>query len=157
MRLVRIGAAYVLELVAGALSLVALFAVASWLPSAPVYWTVTALSPILFVGAPAVAVFLTILVIVVSAIPAAFLIALTEIFNLRAWVLYAGVFALVAGGMYFSFSFRMIGGLDRIGMLEAGMFALAGCIAGTAYWLVAGQSAGAWNRGLEYGQKNGSA
>jgi hypothetical protein len=153
MRLVRIGAAYVLALVAGALSLVALFAVASWLPSAPVYWTVTAISPILLVGAPAVAVFLTILVIVVSAIPAAFLITLTEIFSLRAWVLYAGVFAVVAGGMYLGFSFRTIGGLDRMGMLEAGMFALSGCMAGTAYWFVAGKSAGGWNRRLESGQE----
>ena len=147
MRLVRIGAAYVLALIAGALSLVALFAVASSLvPSAPVYWTVTAVSPVLFVGAPAVAIFLTILVIVVSAVPAALLIALTEVFSLRGWVLYAGVFAVVAGGVYLSFSFRTIGGLDRIGMLETAMFALAGCIAGTAYWLVAGKSAGAWRR-----------
>ena len=149
MRLVRIGAAYMLSLVAGAVSLVALFAVASLVLSAPAYWTITAVSPILLVGAPMVAVFLAILVIVVTAMPAALLIALTAIFSLRAWVLYAGLFAIVAGGMYLSLSFRAINGLDRTAMLEAGMFVIAGCAAGTAYWLVAGKSAGAWSRRLE--------
>jgi hypothetical protein len=154
MRLVRIGAAYVLALVMGAFSLVALFAVASLVLPGPTYWTVAAVSPVLLVGASPVAIFLAILVIVVTALPAALLIALTELFRLRAWVLYAGIFAAVAGGMYLSFSLQTIGGLDRTGMLEAGMFALAGCMAGTAYWLAAGKSAGSWKRQLEPRQED---
>ncbi len=139
-------------IVAGCLcSLVGLFAafalffgVASLIPSAPAYWSLTAVSPVIFIGAPAVGLFAVALALVLGAVPLALLVVATEIFAWRSSAAYVFPAALLAATSYWQLSPRTIGGLDTVGFIELALFALSGAAAGAVYWLVAGRKAGAW-------------
>ena len=135
---------------AGVLGLFASFAIlfglASLTPFAPGYWTVTAVSPIIFVNAPLLGLFVVLSAIVLSIVPMVLVVVLTEVFKWRSPNVYAIPGAVLGAAIYLMFSPRTIGGLDQIGMFETFLFALSGACAGMIYWAIAGRRAGSWRR-----------
>jgi len=122
----------------------ALFGLASLAPSAPGYWTLAAVSPAIFAGAPVVGLFAIVVALVLSAVPLGLLVVAAEVFSWRSSAIYVIPAALLAAATYWQFSPRTIGGLDETGLIEVTLFALSGTISGAVYWLVAGRKAGAW-------------
>lgn len=143
-RIFAIVAGYLCGLVGLFAAVAVLFGLASLAPSAPAYWSLTAVSPVIFAGAPAVGLFAIVLAIVFSAVPLTLLVVAAEIWSWRSPALYILAGALLAGATYWQFSPRTIGGLDSIGTIEIALCALSGAASGAVYWLVAGRKAGLW-------------
>lgn len=144
-RLLVMTGAYFAGVLAFLLGLAVLFGIASLLPDAPSYWNLTAVSPVIFVAAPVVGIFVVLLTMVVSAVPALLILMLTELFGWRSAYFYVFPAALLSAVAYWTFSFRTIGGLDRTGLIEMVLFAVSGAWAGLIYWAIAGRSAGIRN------------
>jgi hypothetical protein len=143
-RIIAIVGGYLCGLVGLFAAFAVLFGLASLAPSAPVYWSLTGVSPMIFAGAPLVGLFAIILAIVLSAVPLTLLVVAAEIWSWRSPTLYLLAGALLAATNYWQFSPRTIGGLDAIGFIEIALFALSGATSGAVYWLVAGRKAGLW-------------
>ncbi len=143
-RMIKMLAAYIASVLGLLAALAVLFGLGSLMPGAPGYWTLTAVSPAIFIGAPVLGVFVVLLVVVLSAGPALLVLAATEVLGWRSIYVYAIPSALLSVVVYLEFSPRTIDWLDPIGMLEAGTFALSGAAAGCIYWALAGRTAGIW-------------
>jgi hypothetical protein len=143
-RIFVIVAGYMCSLVGLFAAFALFFGLASLVPSAPAYWSLTGVSPVIFAGAPVVGLFAVTLALVLSAAPLMLLVVAAEIFSWRNPAVYAVPGALLAAAIYWQFSPRTIGGLDEIGFAEVALFALSGAAAGAVYWLVAGRKAGVW-------------
>ena len=141
-RLLVMTGAYFAGVLAFLLGLAVLFGIASLLPDAPGYWNLTAVSPVIFVAAPVVGIFVVLLTMVVSAVPALLILMLTELFGWRSAYFYVFPAALLGAVAYWTFSFRTIGGLDQTGLIEMVLFAVSGAWAGLIYWAIAGRRAG---------------
>lgn len=124
-------------------ALALLFGVASLLPDSLGYWVLAAVSPSIFIAAPVAALFVVLLVIVLSAVPALLILAVTEALGWRSPYVYALPAALLSAAVYLELSPRTLGGLDGAGMIEAAVFALSGACSGLIYWAIAGRKAGA--------------
>lgn len=134
--------AYFAGVLAFLLGLAVLFGIASLLPEAPAYWSLTGVSPVIFVAAPVVGIFVVLLTMVISAGPALLILMVTELLGWRSAYFYMIPTALLSAVAYWTFSFRTIGGLDRTGAIEMAMFAVSGAWAGLVYWAIAGRRAG---------------
>ena len=139
-------AAYLCGVIGAFAALALLFGLGSLASFAPGYWTISAVSPAIFAGAPLVGLFFAAGAIMLSAIPMMAIAALAEAFKLRSWLLYVLPAAAMGAAIYLVFSPRTIGGLDRIGFFELAFFALSGAFAGSICWGLAGRKAGAWRR-----------
>ena len=124
------------------LGLAVLFGIASLFPDTPSYWSLTGVSPVIFVAAPVVGIFVVLLTIVASAGPALLILMVTELFGWRSAYCYVMPTALLSAVTYWTFSFRTIGGLDRVGWIEMAMVAGSGAWAGLISWAIAGRRAG---------------
>jgi hypothetical protein len=144
LRLITIIAAYLGGVIGLLVAFAILFGLASLVPSAPGYWTLTGVSPVIFAGAPTVGLFVIATAIVLSAIPVLLIVVLAELFSWRSWAVYAIPAATLSAVIYWAFSPRTIDGLDRIGLIEVVLFAVSGAVAGLIYWAIAGRRAGAW-------------
>ena len=145
-RIFVILAAYVSGVLGLFVAFALLFGLASLTSFAPGYWTLTAVSPTILVGAPLFGLFVLISAIGLSIVPMLLIVVLTEAFGWRSPSVYVIPAALLGAAIYLYFSPRTIGGLDQIGMFEAALFALSGACAGLIYWAVAGRRAGSWRR-----------
>lgn len=136
--------AYVAGVLGFLAALALLFSVASLLPESPGYWVLTAVSPSIFIAAPVVGLFVVLMAMVLSAVPALLILAATEVLGWRSPFVYAVPAALLSVAVYLELSPRTIGGLDQAGVLEAVVFALSGTCSGLIYWAIAGRRAGSW-------------
>lgn len=143
-RLLVMAGAYVASVLAFLLFMAISFGIASQLPDAPSYWNLTAVSPVLFVAAPVLGLFVVLFSVVVSAGPALIILMITELMGWRASYVFVLPAALLSAAVYWTLSFRTIDGIDRTGLFEIGMFALSGACAGLVYWALAGRRAGTW-------------
>jgi len=143
-RIIVIVAGYIFSLLGLFAALAALFGLASLAPFAPAYWSLTGVSPVIFVGAPALGLFAVVTAIVLSVVPIALIVLAAELFSWRSPAVYVVPAALLAAAIYWQFSPRTTGGLDGTGLVELVLFALSGAAAGAVYWLVAGRKAGVW-------------
>jgi hypothetical protein len=134
---------WALAIVTFFLALAVCFGIAAWLSPQPGYWTAMAVSPVLLVSLPAVVLFLLILSVQASFWPVLGVGLATEIAGWRRPWLFGLCGAGVAAWNYFVFTPRTITGpVDGVTLQEAGLFGLAGGVAGLAYWAVAGRRAG---------------
>lgn len=145
-RILRILVAYLLAVIAFYASLSLLFAAVSALDAAPGRWTAAGVAPVLIATAPLAGIFLVATALAISIVPAAALIAVTEALSLRRWWIYAAPTALLPVTTYWSLSPGTLDGIGGAETVEIVLFALAGAIAGLAYWAIAGRSAGRWRR-----------
>ena len=143
-RIVVVITAYFCGVIGLFVVLTILFGLASFASFAPVYWTLTGVSPAIFAGAPAVGLFLVAMAIVLSAMPILLIVVLAETLAWRSLSVYAIPAALLSAGIYWELSPRTIGGLDLIGSIEVALFAVSGAFAGSIYWAIAGRRAGSW-------------
>lgn len=147
-RLLVMAGAYVASVLAFLLFMAISFGIASQLADAPAYWNLTAISPVLFVAAPVLGMFVVLFAVVVSAGPALVILMITELMGWRASYVFVLPAALLSAAVYWTLSFRTIDGIDRTGLFEIAMFAFSGACAGLVYWALAGRRAGAWRQPL---------
>lgn len=141
-RLFIVLAGYCLAVLVGLVAVALIYAVLSSLPGAPAYFDAAALSPVVVIALPGVALFIYLIALVLTAAQALVAALLAEIFALRHVAIHAIFGGLIGVSGFVSGSPTMIDGIGRTDWADIGVIAAASMIAGVVYWLVAGRDAG---------------
>ena len=114
----------------------------SVLPVAPSYFDAMSLSPLVILMAPGVGLFVLVVGIVLSAVPALVLALLAELFSLRVVWLFALAGAAISGGCFLYASPPVLGAINGSDWADLAIIGAGGFVGGICYWLIAGRQAG---------------
>ena len=108
----------------------------------PTYFTGLALSPLVFLAAPAT-LFLVLFISVIFTGPPSLVFGLVgEIFSLRPLWLYLAMGAVIGVGAYAYGTTFLVDGIDPSDWVDLGVVAVSGAVGGVVYWLFTGRHAG---------------
>lgn len=130
---------YGVSLLVGLVAIIAIYALASYLPDAPAYFDAIAVSPIAMIFIPPLWIFYLIVASAATIVPAAAWMLVSEALSLRSiWLhMLAGLAAAAIGYLLLGAQTIGAGQLPDLGIVTA-----AGPVAGLVYWLIAGRDAG---------------
>ncbi|MBZ9677652.1 hypothetical protein [Mesorhizobium sp. ES1-1] len=141
-RVLMMLAGYLVAVSFGLVSVVAIYAVLSFLPNAPAYFDIMGITPIAALAVPPVAMFIYALTMVVTCAQTLMFALIAEFFSLRNALLHMVFGAGAAVGGIAMIWPRAPEDIDPERWLDIGIVAAAGLIAGLVYWLIAGRDAG---------------
>ena len=141
-RLFIVLAGYCLAVLVGLVAVAVLYAVLSSLPGAPAYFDAAALSPVVVIVLPGVALFIYLIALILTAAQALVAALLAEIFALRHVAIHALFGGLIGVSGFVFGSPTLITGISPTDWADIGIIAAASMIGGVVYWLVAGRDAG---------------
>ena len=141
-RLLLVVVGYVVAVAIALVAVVVIYSVLSALPGAPSYFGAMSLSPLVILMAPGVGLFVLVLVVVLSAVPALVLGLLAELFSLRFLWLFALAGAAIGGGCFLYVSPPVLGAINGSDWADLAIIGAGGFVGGIFYWLIAGRRAG---------------
>lgn len=141
-RLALVIAGYFVAVIAGLLSIVAIYAALSWLPVAPDYFDTMAISAIMAFTVPSIGLFVLIMTFVLTFVQVLIMTMLSELFALRNLWMHALFGAIAATSGFIMVSLTLIAGVSDSDMVDIAIVAVSGLVAGLVYWLIAGREAG---------------
>lgn len=141
-RVLLVAIGYCLALLTALVTAIIAYFILIEIPGVPTYFTGLALSPLVFLAAPATLLLVLIVSVMFTGPPSVVLGLLGEIFSLRALWLYAPVGAVIGVGAYAYGTTFLVDGIDQSDWVDLGVVALAGGVGGVVYWMFAGRNAG---------------
>jgi len=133
-------AGYLVAVLVGLISVVAIYAILSSLPNAPGYFDLLGVSPIAALVWPPLAMFVYFLAIILTGMQTLVFALIAEFFSLRNVLLHM-VFGAIAAAAGFALIWPDAPDSPER-WADIAIIAAAGLVAGLVYWLIAGREAG---------------
>lgn len=142
LRLLLVLVGYFVSVIVSLVAIVIFYSILVNLPNPPDYFHAMAVSPIVLLFVPYLGIFVVMIAMVVTCVPALVAALLTESFRLRQWWLHAFFGALIAGAGFAFVSPTFVDGISPTDWADLAIIAASGAAGGVSYWLIAGRLAG---------------
>lgn len=139
-RVLMMLAGYLVAVLVGLISVVAIYAILSSLPNAPGYFDLMGVTPIAALVVPPLGMFIYFLTIILTGMQTLVFALIAELFTLRNVLLHM-VFGAIAAAAGFTLIWPNVPENPER-WADMGIIGAAGLVAGLIYWLIAGRDAG---------------
>ena len=142
LRLLLVLVGYFVSVMVSLVAIVVFYSILVNLPNPPDYFHALAVSPIVLLFVPYLGIFVFMIAVVVTCLPALIAALFTESFRLRQWWLHAFFGGLIAAAGFAFVSPTFVDGISATDWADLGIIAASGAVGGVFYWLIAGRLAG---------------
>jgi hypothetical protein len=141
-RILLIVVGYLAAAPVGLISILIVYLILSSLPGAPSYFEAMAMSPLVILAVPPVALFVLFIAVILTCLPALAAAIVSEIFSLRQVWLHGLLGGAIGAGTFVYASPELVGTIEGTDWADLAIVAVGGLAGGITYWLIAGRRAG---------------